>query len=224
MPDSIQMDQARWERTSAYLRAVFARTDPQHEGIMKRATDAGMPAIDAGPETGRFLQTLATSLRAKLIVEVGTLAGYSAIWLARGLEPGGRVITVEASEKHAAFAEREIKDADLADRIAIRQGRGKEILPVLLKELGAGSVDLVFFDAERSEYLDMLNAAHDLLRPGGMLAIDNALSAKRWTADPVPAGESPDQMDIVNRAVASDARFRSILVPIGNGVLIGTKV
>lgn len=232
MPDSIEMTQQRWDRTSAYIREVFAKTDARHAGIMERAVAAGMPPIDAGPETGRFLQVLATSLNAKLIIEVGTLAGYSAIWLARGLARGltakgprdGRVITIEASSTHAAFAQKEIDAADLGFSITIRQGKGAQMLPVLLRECGHGSADLIFFDAERSEYLAMLDTAHELLRRGGILAIDNALAAKRWTADPIPPGEQPDQMDLVNRAIAADPRFRSTLVPVGNGVLIATKL
>ncbi|MBX3315812.1 MAG: class I SAM-dependent methyltransferase [Phycisphaeraceae bacterium] len=229
---SLDMDQERWLRTTAYIREVFAKTDARHAGIMERAVAAGMPPIDAGPETGRFLQVLATSLNAKLIIEVGTLAAYSAIWLARGLAPGltsrgpreGRVITIEASSAHAAFAQQEIDAAHLGSSITIRQGKGGEVLPVLLRELGPDSVDLLFFDAERSEYLAMLDTAHELLRRSGILAIDNALAAKRWTADPVPPSEQPDQMDLVNRAIAADARFRSTLVPVGNGVLIATKL
>ncbi|QYK48401.1 MAG: O-methyltransferase [Phycisphaeraceae bacterium] len=232
MSDSIEMTQQRWDRTAAYIRDVFAKTDARHAGIMERAVAAGMPPIDAGPETGRFLQVLATSLNAKLIIEVGTLAGYSAIWLARGLAPGltarspreGRIITIEASANHAAFAQQEIDAANLGSSITIRQGKGVEVLPVLLRELGHDAADLIFFDAQRSEYLTMLDTAHALLRRGGILAIDNALAAGRWTADPIPHGEQPDQMDLVNRALAADPRFRSTLVPVGNGVLIAVKI
>ena len=228
MPDHIEMNQRRWDRTGEYIREVFGGTDAQHAGIMERAVAAGMPPIDAGAETGRFLQVLATSLSAKLIIEVGTLAGYSAIWLARGLAGGatggGRVVTIEMSSTHGSFARREIDNAGVGNAVTIRQGRGGEVLPVILREEGAGSADMVFFDAERSEYLSMLDTAHTLLRKGGVLAIDNALAAKKWTADPVSPGEQPDQMDIVNRAIAQDARFRSILVPVGNGVLVAAKV
>jgi predicted O-methyltransferase YrrM len=232
MSDRIEMDPQRWDRTASYIREVFARTDARHAGIMERAIAAGMPPIDAGAETGRFLQVLATTLNAKLIIEVGTLAGYSAIWLARGLARGltakgprdGRVITIEASATHATFAQKEIDGADLGFSITIRQGKGSQMLPVLLGECGHGSTDMVFFDAERSEYLAMLDTAHALLRRGGILAIDNALAAKRWTADPVPPGEQPDQMDLVNRTIAADSRFRSTLVPVGNGVLVAVKV
>lgn len=228
MSDTIDMNRERWDRTSAYIRDVFGGTDAKHAGIMERAVAAGMPPIDAGAETGRFLQVLATSLSARLVIEVGTLAGYSAIWLARGLQGGatggGRVITIEMSATHGSFAKREIDNAGVGHAVTIRQGRGGEVLPVILREEGAGSADMVFFDAERSEYLSMLDTAHALLRRGGVLAIDNALAAKKWTADPVAPGEQPDQMDIVNRAIAQDARFRSILVPIGNGVLIASRV
>ena len=107
--------------------------------------------------------------------------------------------------------------------MTIRQGRGSEILPKVLAERGPGAADLIFFDAERTEYLPMLDTAHALLRIGGVLAIDNALHAKVWTADPVAVGAERDVMDEVNRTLAADGRFSSLLMPLGNGVVVGVK-
>lgn len=222
--DSDRMTPERWDRTSSYIRTLFAREDERQRGLMERAATAGLPRIDAGPETGRLLQMLVALTGGRLAIEVGTLAGASTIWMARGLRAGGKVITVELSEKHAAFARREIDEAGVGSRVTIRQGRGLEVLPVLLRELGAGSADLVFLDAERSEYPALVDPVHALLHAGGVLAVDNALAAKKWTADPVAPGEEPDPMDSLNRLVSGDARFMSTLLPVGNGVLVCVKV
>lgn len=218
------MSDERWRHTSAYIRALFAREDEVLEGLMTRATAEGLPAIDAGPESGRMLQMLAMMTAAALAIEVGTLAGVSAIWIARGLAPGGRLLSVDIEAKHQRVAAREAAAAGVADRIEFRLGRGSEVLPALIDEVGAGSVDLLFLDAERREYLPMMPVIKRLLRPRGVLVIDNALSAGRWIADPYAAGESPDTMDLVNRAVASDGDFAaSTLLPVGNGLLVAVR-
>ncbi|MCC6428822.1 MAG: class I SAM-dependent methyltransferase [Phycisphaerales bacterium] len=218
------MSPERWAHTQTYLRELFAREDEHQRSLMPRAIAAGIPAIDVGPEAGRFLQMLALMLRAKLIIEVGTLAGSSAIWLARGLMPGGRVITVDLSETHLDFAKQEIAAANLTDRVQFRQGKGGEVLPVLLRELGPAKADMVFLDAERSEYIPLLPTVAKLLRPGGVLAIDNALAAQRWVADPYKPGEPRDVMDETNRAVAGHPDFiASHINPLGNGTLIAVR-
>ena len=99
--DSDRMTPERWDRTSSYIRTLFAREDEHQRGLMERAAAAGLPRIDAGPETGRLLQMLVALTGGRLAIEVGTLAGASTIWMARGLRAGGQVITVELSEKLA---------------------------------------------------------------------------------------------------------------------------
>lgn len=223
MSDSIEMTAERWQRTTDYVRSLFCRKDAHLASVMDRAAAQGLPLIDAGPATGRLLQMLALVTQAQLAIEVGTLAGNSAIWIARGLAPGGRLITIEASGKHGAIAQHELELARVDDRVHIRQGRGIDLLAKILSERGPGCADLIFFDAERSEYLPMLDTAHRLLRVGGVLAIDNCLAAKTWTADPVPVDQQPDVMDTINRRIANDARFVSLLHPIGNGVLVAVR-
>ncbi len=218
------MSEARWQHTCGYLREVFACEDDHQQGLMERAVAAGLPPIDVGPESGRFLQMLAMITRARLVIEVGTLAGSSAIWIARGMAAGGKLITVDVSEKHLAFARLEISTAGVADRVQIRQGKGSEVLPAILREFGPGRADMVFLDAERGEYIPLLHTVAGLLRPAGILAIDNALAAQRWVADPYEPGEQPDVMDQVNRAVAAHPDFAaSHVVPLGNGVMIAVR-
>jgi caffeoyl-CoA O-methyltransferase len=190
---------------------------------MDRAAAEGLPRIEVGPETGNLLALLTRLTQAKLVIEVGTLAAYSAIWIARALAPTGRLITIEVSAAHAAIAQRNITGAGLADRATIRQGRGCEVLPKLLAEFGPANADLILLDAERSEYLTMLPTIRSLLRPAGVLVIDNCLAAKRWVSDPYAPGEAPDVMDTVNRTIASDPAFSATLLPVGNGVLIAVR-
>jgi len=224
MPDNYDMDSARWERTVGYIRALFAGDEAaEHDDLMKRAVAAGLPAIDVGPDTGRFLQLLVRLAGGQRVVEIGTLGGSSAIWMAGGLGIDGRLITIDLSAEHRNFARAEFERAGVADRIDARVGRGAVAVPALLKELGAATVDLILFDAQRSEYAELVPIAGRLLRPGGILVFDNALSAKRWTADPVPDGEERDTMDRLNRQLAKDKMFISTLVPVGNGLLLAVR-
>lgn len=223
----MDMTPDRWNNTIDYIRRLFAREDDHLRGIMDRAVAAGMPRIDVGPEAGRLLQmfVMMTTRPGGIVIEVGTLAGYSTIWLARGLAPAARVISIELSATHREHAAREIAAAGVADRVTIRQGRGVEVLPKLLAELGPNSCDLILFDAARAEYPAMLGTAHALLRPRGVLAVDNALNAERWIADPVSPepGQAPDPMEVFNNLLAADGRFASVVVPMGNGVAVGVK-
>lgn len=221
MPD---MTPERWERTNAYIRELFARESSEQAGLMARAVAAGLPDIDVGAESGRLLELLTRVTGGRLVIEVGTLAGYSAGWIAKGLAADGMLISVDVSSTHLDLARAESARQGWADRIRFRQGRGGEVLPKLLAELGEASADLVLLDAERKEYAGLLPVARRLLRVGGVLAVDNALAAGRWTADPVPPGETPDTMDLFNRLVADDRAFAATILPVGNGVLAAIRV
>jgi len=219
----MDMTPDRWQRTIAYLRELFAPEDDHHRSIMPRAVAAGLPDIAVGPDAGKFLQMLVALAGGRLVVEVGTLAGYSTIWLARGLAQGGRIVSIDVSDKHLDVARREAAAAGVAERTSFRHGRAGDIMPKLLAELGAGSCDLILFDAQRSEYPALLPSAKQLLRPRGLLVADNALDARRWTPDPAPPGEPPDDMDTFNRLLAADKAFSSMIVPLGNGLLVAVR-
>jgi len=222
--DDVVMSDERWRNTSAYIRELFAKEDAQLAGLMTRAVAAGVPSIDAGPESGRVLQMLTLLSGGRRVIEVGTLAGVSAIWIARGLVPGGRLVSVDIEAKHQRIAAEEVRAAGVADRVEFRLGRGSDLLPTLMGEWGTESADLIFLDAERREYLPMMPAVKSLLRPRGVLVIDNALSAGRWVADPYEPGVARDTMDEVNRAVAADRDFAaSTILPVGNGLLVAIR-
>ena len=223
----MDMTPDRWAATAAYLDDVFGQQDEHLAGLMERAVAAGLPDIAVSASVGRFLMLLARLVDAKTIVEVGTLAGYSGIWLARGMAQrggGGRLITIEPVDKHADFAERAFADAGLGERVTVRRGTGLEILPQLVDELGEGSVDLVFLDAVKAEYPGYWPHARRLLRPGGLLVADNALgSSDWWIGEPAGNRAAHDGADGLNRLAAADPDFDSACLPIREGVLVARK-
>ncbi len=221
----VHMTNERWHTTCEYLSEVFGREDEQLRTLMPRAIEAGIPDIAVDASVGRLLTLLAKTANVRTAVELGTLAGYSGIWIARGLPEGGRLITVEPEPKHAAFARTEFDAAGVGERVEIREGYGLDVLPGLVAELGAGSVGMVFLDAIKSEYPDYLPYATELLRPGGLLVADNSLGggADWWIDDPLGSHESRDGADEMNRLVAESDEYDAANVPIREGVLIARK-
>jgi predicted O-methyltransferase YrrM len=151
------------------------------------------------------------------VLEVGTLGGYSAIWMARALPDDGRVITVERDERHAAFAERYIERAGLSGRVSVRRGRALDVLASLDGE----AFDLIFLDADRPPLPTYLDWAIRLLRRGGLLVAHNALCGGRVIGG--EAGADDDDVRAVrefNRRVAADGRVSAILIPAYDGLVV----
>lgn len=217
------MTQQRWERTHQYIDQLFSddtdRWDREHEASM----EAGLPAISVGAGVGRWLSLLASLSRsggAKLIVEVGTLGGASAIALAQGLGADGRIVTIESSDDHADFARKSIERAG-ESRIDVRLGEGLELLPRLVEELGVGSCDLLFLDAIKTEYPGYLEAAMPLMRSGGLIVADNVLGAgDGWIPDAIDGEPSRVAIDRFNRIVATDPRLQGTILPMRQGLLV----
>jgi predicted O-methyltransferase YrrM len=222
------MTPERWDFTCAYLRDVFGAADDQLQTLTTRAVAAGLPDIAVSADVGRLLMMLTgmtgNGAGAKLAIEVGTLGGYSGIWLARGLAPGGRLITIEPNARHAEFAEREFTTAGLAGAVDVRRGKGLDVLPGLAAELGAGSVDVVFLDALKYEYPSYFEAIRPAIAPGGLLIADNVLGSNQWWIDE-PAGKSRDRdgADRLNRMLAADPDFTAVALPIREGVLVARR-
>jgi caffeoyl-CoA O-methyltransferase len=224
----MEMTPERWNFTSAYLREVFGAQDDQLRTLMPRAAAAGLPDIAVSADVGRLLMMLtgmtANGAGARLAIEVGTLGGYSGIWIARGLGRGGRLITIEPDAGHAAFAEREFAAAGLAGAVEVHRGTGLELLPRLATELGPASVDVVFLDALKREYPDYFQTIRAALAPGGLLIADNVLGSNQWWIDE-PAGRNADRdgADRLNRMLASDAEFDAVALPIREGILVARR-
>ncbi len=214
---------------TGYLREVFAQEDEHLRTLMPRAIEAGLPDIAVSPEVGRMLSLL-TSMAgpdggpARRALELGTLAGYSGTWIARALAPGGMLTTLEPEARHADFARRAFDDAGVGDRVTIVREAALDVLPRLLDDPGAGSFDVVFIDAIKREYPAYWTYARELVSPGGLVMVDNALRSDHWEmSDPAGVNESRDGADAINRAAAGDPGFEALAIPIGNGVLVARK-
>lgn len=224
----MEMTPDRWRATEAYCREVFGRQDDHLAGLMARAVASGLPDIAVSADVGRLLLLLARIASAgresPLALELGTLAGYSGIWLARGLGPRGRLITVEPEAKHADFARRMFEEAGVAANVEIRREPALSALPKLMREFGPASFDLIFLDAIKTEYTRYFALTDPMLRPGGLLIADNALGSGDWWID-APAGSNPsrDAVDRFNRLIGSDERYDCAIIPMREGVMVGRK-
>lgn len=204
------------DAVGAYLAELFAPEDAVLRALREDASRAGLPPIAVPPETGRLLQLLLRAVRARRVLEVGTLGGYSAIWMARALEPGGRILSLEIDPAHAAFARRQIERAGLEGTIEVRVGRALDLLPTLTR----GHFDAVFLDADKEPLPTYFEWAIRLLRPRGLVIADNTLRGGRVLD---PAADDPELRGIreFNRRLASDPRVTGLVIPIGDGVGVG---
>ena len=217
------MDSDRWTRTLDYTDHVFGEQDSHLAGLMDEAVKVGLPDIAVTPLIGRLLMILTSMTAGRLAIEVGTLGGYSGIWIARGLAPGGRLISIEYDPKHADFAEAQFERAGVGDRVQVRRGPALEVLGQLAEELGPGSVDVVFIDAEKTEYADYWRAVRPLIAVGGIVTADNVFGSNDWwiTDSDDPRSQAVDEL---NRLVAGDRDFEAVAVPLKQGLLIGRRV
>lgn len=211
------MTPGRWDFLNDYAREVFGTQDQQLKTLMDRATEAGLPRIAVSPDVGKLLEILASLTPGRLGIELGTLAGYSGIWIARGLATDGKLITVEIDDRHAAFAEGEFAAAGLSDKVEVRRGAALDVLSELSTELSPGSVDFVFIDAVKTEYVDYFDAVRDLVAPGGLIVADNVYATGQGWLD---EGYGTDEF---NRTVASDPEFDATAMPMREGVLIARR-
>jgi caffeoyl-CoA O-methyltransferase len=166
--------QELYAEVDAHLEGLFGPPDPVLEAATRRTEDAGIPSISVSPAIGRLLQVLARSCRARRILEVGTLAGYSTIWLARALPDDGRLVTLELDPRHAEVARQNLADAGVADRVEVRVGPAIETLGALADE-GSEPFDLVFIDADKAPYADYVEASLRLSHPGTVIVADNVV-------------------------------------------------
>ncbi len=171
-------DEEVWSKAEQYITDHLLGKDEVLDSVISAAESAGMPAIQVSPTHGKLLMLLAQMHGAKRILEIGTLAGYSTIWLARALPADGRLVTLEFEPKHAAVARDNIEKAGFADRVEVREGSALDTLP-LLKAEGAGPFDLVFIDANKNGYADYLGWALKLTRRGSVIIADNAVQEGR---------------------------------------------
>ncbi len=165
-----------WSRVDDYLAGQLLPADPVLTAVLRSSEAAGLPAISVSPTQGKLLQMLARLCSARNILEIGTLGGYSTIWLARALPRGGRLITLEADEKHAAVAKANIARAGLDAVVEMRLGPALTSLPTLASE-GRAPFDLVFIDADKVNTPGYFDWALKMTRPGSLIIVDNVVRA-----------------------------------------------
>ena len=168
------MTQERWTAVDEYIGGLLLQPDPALDAALTDSAAAGLPPINVSPAQGKLLQLLARLQGARAILEIGTLAGYSTIWLARALPPGGRLITLEAEPKHAEVARANIARAGLSDVVELRLGQALETLPRLAAE-GRGPFDLIFIDADKQSTAEYFSWALRLARRGSLIVVDNVV-------------------------------------------------
>ncbi len=205
------------DRLSQYITALFAPPDAVLQQVLANLPVRGLPEVTIKPEEGRFLQFLVAACGARRVVEIGTLGGYSGLWLARGLPPEGCLITLERDPLHAEVAREHFALAGLAGRVEVRLGDAHDLLPELTP---AGPYDFCFIDAEKQDYDFYLDWALANLRPGGIVAAHNAFRRGEVVND---RNHAPDveQVRAINRRFATDPRLLSTLFPAGDGLAIG---
>ncbi len=189
-----------------------------------RAETARIPrgGMQIGADQGALLALLVHSIGARMALEVGTFTGYSALVVATALPPGGKLVCCDISEEWTAIARRYWQEAGVAEKIELRLAPALETLSGLERERGAGSFDFAFIDADKSAYDAYYESCLRLLRPGGLVALDNML----WSGDvanPKVRDADTDALRALNAKIRDDARVESCLLTVGDGVMLARK-
>lgn len=202
----------------AYVAAHTRGDDDFLVQLKHAAHEAGIPAIQVSPEQASLMAILLRLVGAREVVEVGTLAGYSAIAMARALPREGRVRTIELSERHADFAEQWIARSDVAGRVEVHRGRGVDVLP----HFADGSADAAFLDADKASYPAYLEESLRIVRPGGLVMVDNAFAFGQLL-DEHPTDRDVAAVRAFNDHVPTVEGLDAVIVPIGDGLWVGVR-
>ena len=204
-----------------HVRYINEHTRPEDEFLVelkRAATEAGIPSIWIAPAQASLMQILLRLAGARAVVEVGTLAGYSAIAMARALPEGGRVRTIEIDPERAAFAGRWIERSDVAGKVEVLCGAGLEVLP----RLETDSADAAFLDADKASYPIYLDESLRIVRSGGLIMVDNAFAFGQLF-DPRPSDREVGAVRAFNDLMARNSSVHGIIVPIGDGLWVAVK-
>jgi predicted O-methyltransferase YrrM len=206
------------QRLQRYVEELFAVEDAVLARVRARHAEAGLPSIHISADEGKLLHVLLRAVGARTVLEIGSLAGYSGIWLARALPPDGRLTTIEKDLRHAALARSAYADAGLTGQVRLLEGDARQVLRALTP-----GFDAVFVDADKEPLAEYFESSVQLLRSGGLLLCDNAFfhGAVVDVSDHSAAAEG---VRAFNRLAATDPRVVSAVAPIRDGVVIGVKV
>ncbi|WP_089154408.1 O-methyltransferase [Micromonospora sp. NBS 11-29] len=212
------------DRLLDYVRSVSLRDDEILRDLV--AETAFMPALSAMvtmPEEGQLLALLVGLTGARRVLEIGTFTGYSTLCMARALPSDGRIITCDINERWTRIARRYWERAGVSDRIDLRLGDGAQTMADLLAESGPESFDLVFVDADKTGYARYYEAALTLVRPGGLIVLDNSLYFGR-VVDPEAKDPDTEAIRALNAALLTDERVELSLLVMADGITLLRKI
>ena len=210
------------EDVERYVGQVITKETPLQKRLRAETAKLPMSMMQIGPDQGALLALLVRLIGAKHTLEIGTFTGYSALTVAQALPEGGKVIACDISEEWTAIARRYWREAGLDDRIELRLGPAAEALKALLQAGGAGSFDFAFIDADKSGYDSYYELCLQLIRPNGLIAIDNVL----WSGavlDPKKRDADTAALRALNLKIRDDARVDSALLTVGDGLMLARK-
>lgn len=203
------MNAALFASVDQYISELLAVEDAALKAVEQSIIDHGIPQMSVSPNQGKFLQVLATLCKAQRILELGTLAGYSTIWMARALPRGGRLLSIEFDSTYARVAQENIDRAGLTNAVDIRIGKALDILPQLQTE-DAGPFDMVFIDADKPPYVEYYEWALRLSRPGTLIIADNVIREGK-VLNPDHEDERVQGVRRLNQLLANDRRVSATI-------------
>ena len=210
------------EPLEQYLFDVLSPRTAVQERLRTETQGLPQAGMQIGPDQGLFLGLLVRMLDARRVIEVGTFTGYSALAMAMALPPGGRVLCCDISEEYTAIARRYWKEAGVENRIALRLGPAKETLTGVLAAEGGASQDLAFIDADKTGYDVYYELCLQLVRPGGIIAIDNVLWSGR-VADPAVKDADTAALRALNLKIRDDRRVDAVVLTVGDGLTLARR-
>lgn len=209
-------------KVDQYIEALLNPYDEALAENLRNTQAADLPTINVSPNEGKLLYLITKIAGAKRVLEIGTLGGYSATWLARALPADGKVITLELDQKHAEVASKNLGRAGVADRVELRVGRATETLRQMIDQRQA-PFDLIFIDADKASYVEYLDLALQLSHAGTIILADNLIRNGR-VIDEQPPDESARGAKAFNEALAANQRLDSIILPIVRTNLDGLSI
>ena len=210
------------ERSYQYLLSVSLREPEIARRLREETQQLKNAQMQIGPDQGQFMQLLVQLLRARKTLEVGVFTGYSALWVALGLPNDGRMIACDISEEYTAVAKRYLKQAGVDQKIDLRLRSARDTLDELVKTGEAGTFDFAFIDADKTNYENYYERALQLLRVGGLIAIDNTIWSGR-VADPKEQDTDTVAIRRLNEKVFRDERVTLSMLTVGDGLTLAMK-
>ena len=204
------MNQEIFAQVDQYIGNLLAPEDDILKSVISSLAIAGLPQHSISPNQGKFLQVMMQLCNAKNVLEIGTLGGYSTIWMARALPSDGKIITLEVDSNHAALAQKNIEYAGISDKVDLKIGMALQILPELVESKAV--FDLIFIDADKPPYMEYFEFAINLSRPGTVIICDNVIREGK-ILDPKSTDEKVFGVQRFNQLLATNNKVTATILP-----------